>query len=98
MIAKLFDSYHSSDQRILTDNGGVRPKKIKRPPLALTLAEREIISRGLPQQLALRIIASQLGGSPSTISREIHRNDQRTAYRANLAEKAAWHRGLRPKL
>jgi IS30 family transposase len=97
-IARLFDRYHSSVQRILTENGGIRPRERKRSPLALTLAEREVISRGLAQQLSLRTIARQLSRSPSTISREIHRNDGHTTYRASKAESAAWERGLRPKV
>ncbi|MDA8962187.1 IS30 family transposase [Congregibacter sp.] len=97
-IARLFDRYHSSVQRILTENGGIRPRERKRSPLALTLAEREVISRGLAQELSLRTIARQLSRSPSTISREIRRNDGHTAYRASEAESAAWERGLRPKV
>jgi len=91
-IAKSFDRHHPSISRILTENGGIRPRQRKRSPLALTLAERESISRGLAQQLTLRAIASQLGRSPSTISREIQRNGGYAAYRANKAENAAWER------
>ncbi len=96
-IARSFDRYHPSISRILTDNGGILPRQRKRSPLALTLAEREIISRGLAQQLTLRAIASQLERSPSTISREIRRNGGHAAYRANKAEQAAWERAKRPK-
>ena len=96
-IARSFDRHHPSISRILTENGGIRPRHRKRSSLALTLAEREIISRGLAQQLTLRAIASQLGRSPSTISREIQRNGGYAAYRANKAEKAAWERAKRPK-
>ena len=46
-IASLFDRYHSSVQRNLTENGGIRPKKRKRSPLALTPAEREVSSRAI---------------------------------------------------
>jgi len=90
-IARLFDRSHSSIQRILTENGGIRPRQRKRSPLALTLAEREIISRGLATQLSMREIASQLGRSPSTVSREIERNGGYASYRASSAEDAAWH-------
>jgi IS30 family transposase len=96
-IARSFDRYHSSIQRILTRNGGIRPRERKRSPLALTLTEREVISRGLAQQQSLRAIAAQLGRSPSTVSREIQRNGGYAAYRASKAEKAAWERALRPK-
>jgi IS30 family transposase len=96
-IAKLFDRGHSSIQRILTENGGMRPRERKRSPLALTLAEREVISRGLASQLSLRSIAAQLGRSPSTVSREIRRNGGYASYRASSAEDAAWQRAVRPK-
>ena len=45
-IARLFDRGHSSIQRILTETGGIRPRQRRRSRLALTLAEREEISRG----------------------------------------------------
>ena len=76
-IARHFGRYHSSIQRILSENGGVRPAPRRRSRLALTLSEREEISRGLVAGCSLRSIAKQLGRSPSTISREIHRNRHR---------------------
>ena len=97
-IARLFDRGHSSVQRILTENGGIRPRERKRSSQCLTLAEREVISRGLASQLSMRTIATQLGRSPSTVSREIHRNGGYASYRASLAEEAAWQRALRPKV
>lgn len=96
-IARSFNRHHPSISRILTENGGIRPPQRKRSSLALTLPERETISRGLAQQLTLRAIASQLGRSPSTISREIQRNGGHAAYRASKAEQAAWERAKRPK-
>ena len=96
-IARLFDRYHSSIRRILTENGGIRPRPRKRSPLALTLEEREAISRGLARQLSIRSIASQVGRSPSTVSREIQRNGGYASYRASAADEAAWQRTLRPK-
>jgi len=97
-IARLFDRSHSSIQRILTENGGIRPRQRKRSSLALTLTEREVISRGLAIQLSMRAIASQLGRSPSTVSREVLRNGGYASYRASVAEDAAWQRALRPKV
>ena len=46
----------------------------------------------------MRMIATQPGRSPSTISREINRNGGYDRYRAAEAEQAAWNRALRPKL
>lgn len=46
-IAQLLDRNHSSVQRILAETGGIRPAQRHRSRLALTLAEREEISRAL---------------------------------------------------
>jgi IS30 family transposase len=96
-IARLFDRSHSSVQGIISRTGGIRPIDRTRSALALTLAEREIISRGLAKQQSMRAIASELGRSPSTVSREIRRNGGYASYRASSAEEAAWQRTLRPK-
>jgi IS30 family transposase len=66
--------------------------------LALTLLEREEISRRLAIQQSLRTIAKQLRRAPSTISREINRNLGYDSYRASLADQAAWNKAHRPKL
>jgi IS30 family transposase len=96
-IARGLGRYHSSVQRILTLSGGVRPAPRKRSRLALTLTEREEISRGLVAGDSLRTIAEQLGRSPSTISREVRRNRDRRGYRAVKADRLAWDRSRRPK-
>ena len=96
-IGRLFDRPHTSVRGRLTENGGVRPRQRKRSRLALSLAEREVISRGLASGLSMRAIALELGRHPSTVSREIGRNGGYAVYRANRAEKAAWERALRPK-
>jgi IS30 family transposase len=96
-IGRLFDRGHSSIHRILADNGGVRPLQKTRSRLALTLSEREEISRGVATGCSLRSIAVTLGRSPSTVSREINRNGGRRRYRANQADRAAWDRAKRPK-
>jgi hypothetical protein len=46
-IAQLFDRNHTSVQGILARTGGIRPRQRTRSPLALTLAEREEISRSV---------------------------------------------------
>jgi len=65
--------------------------------LALTLAEREEISRALVAGHSLRSIATLLGRAPSTISREIMRSGGQEGYRANQADQLAWDRARRPK-
>lgn len=96
-IAQLFDRNHSSIQRILAETGGIRPTARRRSRLALTLVEREEISRAVAIGLSIREIATRLGRAPSTISREINRNGSRRSYRASQAEQAAWERARRPK-
>jgi len=97
-IAGLFDRYHSSIQRIVAESGGIRPPERRRSPSALTLIEREEISRGMVAGKSIRAIAATLGRAPSTISREIRRNDGPRGYRASQADQAAWDRGKRPQL
>jgi IS30 family transposase len=97
-IAQLFDRHHTSVQRILAETGGIRPAPRRRSRLALTLAEREEISRAVVAGHSFRAIAASLGRAPSTVSREINRNGGRTDYRANQADQAAWERASRPKI
>ena len=96
-IAQLFDRNHSSIQGILAATGGIRPAPRSRSRWALTLAEREEISRAVVAGHSMRSIAAQLGRAPSTISREIKRNGGQEGYRASRADQAAWDRGRRPK-
>jgi IS30 family transposase len=96
-IARLFDRHHSAIQGILSRTGGIRPPQRTRSRRALTLAEREEISRGVVAGLSLRSIAATLGRAPSTVSREIKRNGGRRRYRANSADQAAWDRAHRPQ-
>lgn len=78
-------------------NGGFSPPQRQRNQLHLTLLEREEISRGIAQGLAIRTIATQLKQSPSTISRELSRNGGVTCYRAAKADQTAWKKACRPK-
>jgi IS30 family transposase len=96
-IARLFDRGHASIQGVLAKTGGIRPRPRRRSRLALTLAEREEISRGMVAGRSLRAIAASLGRAPSTVSREIKRNEGRRRYRASRADQAARDRARRPK-
>ncbi len=97
-IARHFDRHHSTIQGILGRTGGIRPPQRRRSRLALTMAEREEISRGTVAGHSIRSIASALGRAPSTVSREIRRNGDRGQYRASRADQAAWDRARRPKI
>lgn len=96
-IAQLFGRNHSSIQRILAETGGIPPAPRCRSRLALTLAEREEISRAMVAGQSVRSIAASLRRAPSTVSREIKRNGGQDGYRASLADQCAWDRARRPK-
>jgi IS30 family transposase len=96
-IGRAFDKPHSSIRCLLLPRGGIPPITRRRSRLALTLAEREDISRGLASGSSLREIARRLNRAASTMSREISRNGGRTTYRAHAADDRAWDSVLRPK-
>jgi IS30 family transposase len=97
-IARHMGRYVKSVRSYIHDAGGIRPRPRMRSRVALSLEEREEISRGLAASDSLREIAARLGRSPSTVSREVARNRGRQSYRAGLAEQAAQRRGRRSKL
>ena len=96
-IGRGFERASSSIFSVLSPSGGIRPPDRKRSRCALSLIEREEISRGLVAGRSLRAIAAQLGRAPSTISREVGRNGGADRYRATLSDQSAWDRALRPK-
>ena len=55
--------------------------------VSITLAESEVIYRGVTAHLSARSIAKMLGRSPSTVSRKISRNGGYDRYRATLADR-----------
>ena len=79
------------------ETGGIRPPQRRRSRSALTLAEREEISRAVVEGQSIRSIAARLGRAPSTVSREIKRNGGQAAIGPAEADQAAWDRALRPK-
>ena len=96
-IGRAFGKESSSVYFQISPYGGVRPASRRRSRLALTLLERETISRGLVARQSARSMARQLGRSPSTVSREIKRNGGCDGYRAAQADEQAWLRARRPK-
>ena len=96
-IGRLFERESSSIYSILQPSGGIRPRIRTRSRFALSLSEREEISRGVASHQSLRCIALRLKRSPSTISRELTRNGGYEDYRASSADQAAWDRAHRPK-
>jgi IS30 family transposase len=96
-IGRVFDRPSSSIFNLLAPTGGIRPQPRKRSRLALTIYEREEISRGIAKDYSVRDIARYLNRSPSTISREINRNGGYYQYRATESDNSAWERAKRPK-
>ena len=96
-IGRTFGKASSSIYFQLSPYGGIRPAPRQRSKNALTLAEREEISRGLAAEQSARSLARLLGRAPSTVSREIRRNGGYDRYRALLADEAAFVRARRPK-
>lgn len=96
-IGKLFDRPHTSIHRILSETGGFQPAQRSRAATALTLAEREEISRAMVAGESIRSTAARLGRAPSTVSREIQRNGGCEGYRATQADQTTWDRARRPK-
>lgn len=96
-IARALEKHAGSVFMLLQVQGGVYRPPRQRASAALSLAEREEISRGLAAGESIRGIASTLGRSPSTVSREIARNGGPSRYRAAVADQRAWDRGRRPK-
>jgi IS30 family transposase len=78
--------------------GGLVPRERRRGLRALSLSEREEISRSLACGCAIRAIARHLSRAPSTISREIRRHGGADHYRATEADRRAWRRARRPKV
>ncbi|HZZ15132.1 MAG TPA: IS30 family transposase [Candidatus Sulfotelmatobacter sp.] len=96
-IGRAYGKPHSCIRCVLLPRGGIAPGTRRRSGLALTLAEREDISRGIASGSSLREIASGLGRAASTVSREVIRHGGRSAYRAHDADSQAWAFALRPK-
>jgi hypothetical protein len=96
-IDRVFDRGSSSIYPLLARTGGIRPPDRLRSRIALTLIDREEISRGLRAQMSLWSIARSLKRSASAISREVRRDGGIKEYRAAPSDAVAWDRSHRPK-
>src|SRR5258705_6540647 len=97
-IGRRFDRECSSVFSVISPTGGIRPPDRRRSKQTLSLSERKEISRRLSMRCSFRSIATHLGRSASTISREVQRNGGSDCYRAARSDQAAWDRARRPKL
>jgi len=73
-VARTLEKPPGSIHGVLKATGGTAPPQRRRPRWALTLAEREEISRGLAAGHSMRVVAARLGRSVSTVSREVGRH------------------------
>jgi hypothetical protein len=80
-IGRAFGKEHSSIRCLVSRHGGIAPAVRRRALLALTLREREEISRGLASGSSIREIAKCLERAVSTVSREVAGPGGRPAYR-----------------
>jgi len=96
-IGRAFGKEHNVIYFFLSRHGGIAPPARRRSPRALTLAEREDISRGIACGWSLRRIAQGLNRAASTVSREVARHGGPLPYRASEADQQAWDSALRPK-
>jgi IS30 family transposase len=96
-IGRALGKDHVVIRFLLARHGGIAPPARRRSPVALTLAEREDISRGIASGCSLRAIAKSLNRAVSTVSREVARHGGRPQYRASEADHQAWNSALRPK-
>jgi IS30 family transposase len=96
-IGRAFDKPHTTIHQFLLPSGGIPPAARRRSRLALTLAEREDISRGIASGSSIREIARGMERAASTVSREVRHRGGRPAYRAHDADCQAWVSALRPK-
>ena len=96
-IGRALGARSGSIHWVVSSKGGIAPPERQRSEFALTLEEREEISRGLAAGRSFRALGRQLCREPSTISREVRRHGGRADYRAGVADQRAWQNGLRPK-
>jgi IS30 family transposase len=73
-IARSLGRYPSAIRALQLATGGVRPAVRHRSLRALSLEEREEISRAVSAGLSVRSIAATIERAPSTVSRELARN------------------------
>jgi IS30 family transposase len=96
-IGRALDRAPGTIHCTIREHGGVAPRERRRDRLALTLREREEISRGVAAGDSARRIAARLRRAPSTVTRELARHGGRRRYRAAEADRRAWDNARRPQ-
>jgi transposase, IS30 family len=94
-------TYRKQGTRWVIANGGVRPRRGRGlKGRCLSFVEREQIGLSRAAGASVRAIAADLHCSPSTICRELRRNQEVAGgggYRASSVHAMAYHRASRPK-
>src|SRR5260370_12866550 len=88
-VARAYGCFPNAIRQMQLLTGGAKPRTRTQRSGALSLAEREEISRGVVLRLSFRAIATRLGRAPSTITRELQRNGGVAMYRAHTAQRRA---------
>jgi IS30 family transposase len=96
-IGRALDRGPGAIRYAIREHGGLAPRERRRNRLALTLCEREEISRGVAAGESARRMAARLGRAPSTVTRELARHGGRRRYRAAEADRRAWDMARRPQ-
>ena len=96
-IGRALGKAHPVIHLLLKRHGGIAPLVRHRSRSALTLQEREDISRGIACGSSIRAIAKGLDRAASTVNREVARHGGRSSYRASEADQQAWESAFRPK-
>jgi IS30 family transposase len=96
-IASALERPYMTVHQQISVRGGFTPYRRRRSPRALSLVEREEISRGVSASRSIRQIARALKRAPSTVSRELARHGGQLGYRATRADRRAWCNAQRPK-
>ena len=97
-IGRALEKEAASIRCVLAPHGGIMPRERHRSLVALSMIEREGISRGLSSGRSVRGIAASISRSPSTVSREIIRHGGRNLYRAADADQNAQELARRKKV
>jgi len=96
-IGRALGKHAASIFGVAARNGGIATKARRRSSLALSVSDREEISRGMATGASIRRIAAIIDRAPSTVCREIARHGGPAKYRAAEADSRAWERSRRPK-
>ena len=97
-IGRALDREPGTIHSTIRRHGGLVPAERRRSRLALSVCEREEISRGVAAGESARRVAARLGRSPSTVTRELARHGGRRRYRAGEADTRAWVSARRPQV